>query len=209
VLRVRLVEIERARLYELAAIAANLKQVKSEVKCEMEAEQSEDRQPQEPIESALHRTAIALANLQQEMKRYKKIGVFLRRRCLELRRDNRRLQQDLNETAQLEVKTGCDMTKLQRQILARTTAVNHHRCQVEKYESDFEHAEKQWQSMKTTNKMIRGCINKMIWVATASESRQVAISGWLVSATESYTLASKVQCRHEYKKMSHTRENDQ
>ena len=165
VLARRLQEIETAKQQDLDSIALEIEQRKAQLMQEMRGEEEEANQRKESQQSAQEALVVigtAINEMTTEMKRYKKRNAFLQRRCTELRRDNAILRADLKRAASLQSRLHNVSIKLPAVICARTTALKQYQRRVAEYQTKFEQAEKQWQTMKLLNKHLRESMSKII-----------------------------------------------
>lgn len=164
-LRERLKEIETAKWQELETIALEIEQRKAQVVKETQREEEEASQIEESQTSsqeALVVAGTAIHEMTTGMKRYKKKNAFLQRRCTELRRDNVILRADLKRVTHLQSRLRKESVKLPATIRTRTTALKQYQRRVAEYHTKFEQAERQWQTMKLSNKHIRDCMSKIV-----------------------------------------------
>lgn len=165
----RLAEIERVRQQELDDIAKNMESMKLKLLQEVMMEQERtgeinDLQDQEEPskEMILELSQQVLSEHHVQMTLCKKKTSFLKKRCIELKREN---EQVLNGTQRMTRKLArlgnqCNSLTLLVEENGKTLA--HHQDEVDKHKVRLLHSEKRWKKMKRTNKKIRDVMDKVV-----------------------------------------------
>lgn len=165
----RLQEIERTRQQELEDIAKNIERMKDQLLQEVKMEQeqldatNELQDQEEPSkEMILELSQQVLSEHQTQMTLCKRKDSFLKKRCIELKRENQQVLVGAQRMTRKLARLGSQCNNLTLMVEENGKALAQHQVEVDKHKVRLLSSEKRWKKMKRTNKKIRDIMDKVV-----------------------------------------------